>query len=106
MKKASLLLILMILPALACATTTSAPLKATSAHLSHPEGAETCTVTAALALNLRAGPGTSYAVLDTLKRGDILTLLPQPAHDLWIAVRAQELEGWVHSTYCERKPTP
>jgi uncharacterized protein YgiM (DUF1202 family) len=62
----------------------------------------TCTVTALEALNLRQSPGTSSAVIATLKHGDLLTILPQPAQGVWIPVRAGDLEGWIHSNYCER----
>ena len=107
MKNASLLFTLLLLPALACSSTaTSAPIKASNAILSHPEGMETCVVTAVLALNIRAGPDTSHAVIGTLEHGDILTILPHPAPNNWIPVRAQELEGWVHSNYCKRTSLP
>lgn len=106
MKKASLLFTLLLLPALACATATPASLKATSATLSRPDSLETCTVTAALALNLRDQPGTSAAVIGTLQYGEILTILTHPAQGLWISVEAHGVQGWVNSIYCERNPIP
>lgn len=107
MKKASLLLTLLFLPTLACATATPASLKATSATLSHTDSIkETCTVTAALALNLRSDPGTSAAVTGTLKHGEILTILPHPAQGRWISVEAHGVQGWVNSNYCERNVIP
>lgn len=60
-----------------------------------------CTVTAH-ALNLRAGPGTSYPVLDYLYQGETLTILA--AHATWWNVVAQTGKtGYINSTYCERK---
>lgn len=61
----------------------------------------TCTVTAFEALNLREAPGTSAAVIATLKHGDVLTILPQPAEGNWIYVRAGDREGWINQNFCE-----
>jgi uncharacterized protein YgiM (DUF1202 family) len=62
----------------------------------------TCTVTAFEALNLRSAPGTSAAVITTLAHGDLLTILPEPAQDNWIYVRAGDHQGWINQTYCKR----
>ncbi len=46
-------------------------------------------------LNLRAGPGTTYPIVATLKQGDVLTVLGRTPDNLWIAVRASaSVSGW------------
>ena len=62
----------------------------------------TCTVTAFEALNLRDAPGTSAAVIGTLKHGDLLTILPYPAQGDWIRVTAGGFDGWINQNYCKR----
>lgn len=64
----------------------------------------TCTVAAFEALNLRESPGTSAAVIRTLKPGDVLTILPTPPQGNWIYIRYGEIEGWINNKYCEVKP--
>lgn len=60
-----------------------------------------CTVTAAEALNLRAGPGTSYQVIEWLKPGQVLTIAQR--RDGWAEVTTPGgLTGWVNLIYCER----
>jgi uncharacterized protein YgiM (DUF1202 family) len=110
-----IMLFVMALSAMACTLTSGASaqlpqLPASTAEPIKPkqtaqviEAKETtCTVTALEALNLRESPGTSSAVIATLKHGDLLTILPQPAQGVWIPVRAGDLEGWINSNYCER----
>lgn len=58
-------------------------------------------------LNLRAGPGTSYPVLITLRRGDEVEHLGETAgsgEDVWLRVRAGTQEGWVFRAFL-REPT-
>lgn len=107
-----MLVFLLVLPALACTLTNgvTAQIPASTAGPSKPvrpaqvieAEADTCTVSASNALNLREAPGTSSAVIAILKHGDLLTILPQPAQGVWIPVRAGQLHGWINSNYCER----
>jgi len=111
-----LILLLLVLPALACTLTngTTAQEPSQSAEtikaIKPPQLAPSemaipasCTVTAIEALNLRESPGTSAEVIATLSHGDLLTILPHPAQGVWIPVRAGDREGWINSNYCERE---
>jgi uncharacterized protein YgiM (DUF1202 family) len=106
-------LILLVFSALAC-TLTNSPAAQNIRPTDPPTGpaqlvqivptaAITCTITAMQSLNLRAGPGTSAAVIAVLKRGDVLTILPHPDEGNWIRVKAESLEGWINKNYCETK---
>jgi hypothetical protein len=58
-------------------------------------------------LNLRAGPGTNYPVLATLRRGDEVEPLGETTGsgaDVWIRVRSGTQEGWVFRAFL-REPT-
>lgn len=58
-------------------------------------------------LNLRAGPGTGYPVVTTLKGGDAVESLGETAgsgEDVWLRVRAGTQEGWVFRAFL-REPT-
>lgn len=58
-------------------------------------------------LNLRAGPGTSYPVLITLRHGDEVEHLGETAgsgEEVWLRVRAGTQEGWVFRAFL-REPT-
>jgi uncharacterized protein YgiM (DUF1202 family) len=58
-----------------------------------------CQVTASEALNLRAGPGTSYAVIGWLAAGDILTVTRQ--EDGWAnVITPTGAAGWVNQNFC------
>jgi len=57
-----------------------------------------CTVTAK-ALNLRAGPGTSYSVIDWLRAGDVLTVTQDRGGWLQV-IDPSGAAGWVNQTYC------
>ena len=123
MKPKYTLLILLILPAMACfqsnklqatitpATGTAAvPTAITSApivYIPSPTGTQepACIVTANETLNLRELPGTDAAGIAILVRGDQLTILPDPAQGVWIRVRNLDLniEGWINSNFCKRK---
>ena len=53
-------------------------------------------VVIASALNVRAGPGTKYSILDTLHQGDELTVVGQLSSCSWLKViTPQQKEGWV-----------
>jgi len=54
-------------------------------------------------LNLRAGPGLSYAVIAVLVEGDQL-IVNQPG--AWSEVTVCELTGWIYSNYLTCEETP
>jgi Bacterial SH3 domain len=58
----------------------------------------TVRVTADLA-NLRAGPGTKYAVIGQTRRGDVLNLLERQTR--WLHVRQGALDAWLYATLAE-----
>lgn len=103
MKKLRILLMLLIIPACTMSNHAGSQLSDPTVQ---PVGTLTpksimCTVTAIEALNLRDAPGTSAAVIGTLKHGDLLTILPRPAQGNWIYIRAGEREGWINKNYCK-----
>ena len=118
MKK--ILLLLLILPALACSGSILKPTATMSAIVSlteqillsptptikpGPEKTETpdiCTVTAAESLHLRDAPNIEGTVITWLTPGDELTLLPDPPSGDWVKVQFGKFTGWIHSNYCER----
>lgn len=80
-----------------------APITQTAAVMPSP-APQTCTVSTGTpggALYLRAGPGTSYSVLDVLTEGQTLTILPGMSKK-WIQIQSGDLTGWINSNYCER----
>ena len=52
-------------------------------------------------LNLRAGPGMAYRVLQVLEEGQRVTLLQAGT---WYQVQAGGAVGWIHSHFCEVTP--
>jgi uncharacterized protein YgiM (DUF1202 family) len=49
-------------------------------------------------LNLRAGPGSSYKVLDVLKKGESLTISGRSLYSDWLMVKtSDDVQGWVFS---------
>ncbi len=55
----------------------------------------TATVSIA-ALNVRSGPGTTYARIGGVKKGDVLSVVGQVNNCAWLQIRtAQNLDGWV-----------
>ena len=63
---------------------------------------QTCTVSTNIpqgSLNIRAGAGIGFAVLEVLHEGQILTLTHQPARTGWIEVTAGNVTGWINSAY-------
>ena len=82
-------------PALITATPSPSPTAKISTSTPSPER---CKVTASF-LNLRACPGTSCAVLDVLKAGDLLTV-SERGH--WLKVETMSgAAGFVNSNYCK-----
>ncbi len=52
------------------------------------------------ALHIRSGPGISYAVVFSVYRGTVLTLLARNADASWVKIRLDNgIEGWVNSNY-------
>jgi len=117
MKK--ILLILLILPALACNSTLTQPAANLSMSVTTetaipaptPSKAitptataspETCEVTAE-ALHLRDAPNIDALVIAWLNQGDQLIILSTKPSGDWIQVQFQTITGWINSTYCERK---
>ena len=64
---------------------------------------EFCTVSAGT-LNLRSAPAFSGSdVLAWLNKGERVNILPGPPSGEWVKViTADNLTGWINSTYCER----
>lgn len=88
-----------------CALPTVTPAAVTPAETSQPEPSTTplphCTVATGVEegnLNLRTGPGTQYAVIETLTEKTVLQVL---AFGDWLKVTNGNLTGYVNSTYCK-----
>jgi uncharacterized protein YgiM (DUF1202 family) len=63
-----------------------------------PTPSPSCVVTA-YTLNMRAGAGMRFEVLQILERGEALTVLHGGA---WLKVRTpQRVTGWVYGKYCK-----
>lgn len=116
-----LLLILFILPALACSSTIAKPAPAPAQLIDIPiteriapspawlEPAATATASpescevSAEGLHVRDAPGLEGTVIAWLRRSDHLTILPDPPVGDWVKVQtADAIIGWIKSTYCER----
>lgn len=51
-------------------------------------------------LNLRGGPGISFAVVAVLRNGETVFLLARDANSSWVLVRTQSgVQGWANSNY-------
>jgi uncharacterized protein YraI len=51
-------------------------------------------------LNVRAGPGTSYAKVGTLRQGDEVVVTGRNKAGTWLAITAADgIEGWVYAEY-------
>jgi uncharacterized protein YraI len=51
-------------------------------------------------LNVRAGPGTSYAKVGTLRQGDEVEVTGRNKAGTWLAITAADgIEGWVYAEY-------
>lgn len=46
-------------------------------------------------LNVRSGPGTSYARVGQVSAGDVLTVTGQAQNCAWLKVQTAKLDGWV-----------
>lgn len=58
-------------------------------------------IVAAQALHLRAGAGTTAAVIDWLAAGQILTRTGNQRGAWYEVTTGAGLRGWVHSNYCK-----
>jgi len=115
MKK--ILLLLLILPALACAfanpienlgagvsteTAIPSPAPMITPTIAGTASPEICKVIAGV-LNLRDAPTTAGHVIAWLYEDDQITILPDPPVGDWRKVMtADKLTGWINSQYCER----
>lgn len=53
-------------------------------------------------LNLRAGPGSSYRIVEVLKMGDSLTINGRSLYSDWLEVKTESgKQGWVFSPYVQ-----
>lgn len=58
------------------------------------------------ALNVRRGPGTGYAAISVVQRGDRLLVLGQDASGNWLYVRLEDgAEGWVARAFTDFTPS-
>jgi cell wall-associated NlpC family hydrolase len=57
-------------------------------------------------LNLRKGPGTSYAVLAVIPKGSTVTLLSLTKKNAFYDVRWNGITGWSHSSYLRAGSAP
>lgn len=74
---------------------TETPLPTDTATSLPPTALPTAKVVAKY-LNLRAGPGTAYPIVNMLKEGDVLTVLGRTPDNGWIAVKVSDtVTGWV-----------
>lgn len=113
-----ILLILLILPALACRSTITKPTTnlsmdvylETATPSPTPQITDTATVTAspeacevkADALHLRGAPSIEGTVIAWLVKGDQLTILSDPPSGGWIQVTTADNQiGFVNSHYCK-----
>ena len=100
-------------PALATPTPSPAPMVDSTGSVSTPNPTRPAMPTAAALrcvvstgtpggfLNLRAGPGMAYGVLQVLQEGQRVTLLQAGT---WYQVQAGGAVGWIHSHFCEVTP--
>jgi uncharacterized protein YraI len=66
-----------------------------------PSGANTARVTSR-GLNLRSGPGASYAIVRALDQGTVLTVLGQSGDSYWLYVQTRDgALGWVARPYTD-----
>lgn len=50
-------------------------------------------------LNVRAGPGAEYSVVDIVRQGDVVTMTGRNADASWVFIRTpSNIEGWVNTT--------
>jgi len=63
-------------------------------------GAYAASAFATSPLNVRTGPGTSYRVIDTLRRGERVEI--EHCRGSWCAVSKRGVDGWVSANYLSR----
>ncbi|KAA0549286.1 SH3 domain-containing protein [Bacillus sp. BGMRC 2118] len=54
-------------------------------------------------LRIRKGPGTSFQVVGSVNKGDVLEY--KEKSESWVRISYQQFEGWVHSDYLNGIPT-
>ena len=59
--------------------------------------ASAATAYAASSVNVRSGPGTGYAVVDTLRRGERVNV--EFCRGVWCSVEKSGPDGWVNANY-------
>ena len=62
---------------------------------------QTCRVTALKTLNLRGDAGTFAEVIGALYHDQTVTILSPSPTGVWLHVRTEDQEGWIHSKYCQ-----
>lgn len=62
--------------------------------------AQAATAYAASTVNVRSGPGTGHAVVDTLRRGERVDV--QYCRGSWCFVEKSGPDGWVSASYLDR----
>ncbi len=60
---------------------------------------ETTGVVTSSTLNVRSGPGTTYATLGTLKKGDTVQVLQSYSSGSWHKIRYNGADAYVHASY-------
>jgi hypothetical protein len=93
-------------PALPSADSTPLPtaIYITPVGVTVPVGGETNLRITGIAANLRFGPDFGFAIIETLRRDDVVTLLAISEDSYWYNVEtADGTKGWVHSSLA--KPT-
>lgn len=66
--------------------------------------ASAATAYASAAVNVRSGPGTSYPVVDTLRRGERVEI--DYCRGVWCAVSKSGPDGWVNANYLTQDHRP
>ncbi len=87
--------------AIAQAQATEVPMAAATANSSteSPSPSKIAIITASV-LNVRRGPGTNYAVVAKVKKGDKLTMLARDNTGSWVKVNlASHKEAWISSHF-------
>ncbi len=71
---------------------------ASSEYIKKGSGYSTCTVNASGSVNVRKGPGTTYNIVTTVKKGEVVTLLDDSA--AWYKIKtASGKEGYISGEY-------
>ncbi len=71
---------------------------ASSEYIQKGSGYSTCTVNASSSVNVRKGPGTTYEVVTTVKKGEVVTLLDDSGS--WYKIKtAKGKEGYISGEY-------